>query len=371
MGPKRNPTEPAKPDRDANAPIDPNLERFIPSLLNGKFLAACFMAILLMMVMPETTWGRMWTTRDGRTYEGLFSGMVDRVVEIDANGRIIRLSWDDLSKADQQYVQQVTSGTYQPAGTIGVTDNRAELFIDTRTWTDDEGTQIQGRFGGIDGQTIKIVGNDKTTLWEQKRLSVADQIYVRQIKKALDPAFHGQYWVIQGRNSFRGTFVQAEGANVLLWQALKDDGVLVPFNQISSQEQMFTCETLDLRKRREATLKGASYRPWRNTAESWMMPARLKGLQKDVVILEQEHDDFFVKLSELSADDQTYVLPFFKSPSTASSTPSTWKQAPSNSFSIQGINLAAIGMSVFALAVLTLLIAISIKYVRESYHRDD
>ena len=50
------------------------------------------MAILLMMVMPETTWGRIWTTRDGRTYEGLFSGMVDRVVEIDANGRIIRLS---------------------------------------------------------------------------------------------------------------------------------------------------------------------------------------------------------------------------------------------------------------------------------------
>ena len=134
---------------------------------------------------------------------------------------------------------------------------------------------------------------------------------------------------------------------------------------------MFVCDTLELRKRREATLKGTSYRPWKNTAESWMMPARLKGLQKDVVMLEQEHDDFFVKLSQLSADDQIYVQQFFNPPSTADNTQKNWKETPSTSWSFQGINLAAIGMSVFALAVLALLTAISIKYVRESYQRDD
>lgn len=333
-----------------------------------------FMVLMVAIAsfLTGTTWGHTWTTRDGRTYEGLLSGVVNDVVEIDSNGRIIRIPLQELSDEDLKYVQQVTSGSYDPNSSSNSTNNQSSgLLLDTRNWQDNQGRQIQGRFAGMDGQTIKIAGTNRLHQVERNQLSVADQIYIRQLTKALDTVRNGRYWVIRGSNSLRATFVQAEGAEVLVWPDFKSDGVKVPFDQFSSEDRIFICDSIELRKRNPTTLKGTAYRPWNNKAESWMMPARLKDLRGEVVILEQEHDDFFVKLSELSPDDQTYVRQFFPAPQTTENVPKTSGSNETGAWSLGGLNFYALAMSVFALAVLTLLAAISVKYVRDSYQSDE
>lgn len=328
--------------------------------------------LLITSLLAGSGWARTWTTRDGRTYEGLLSGVVNDAVEIDANGRIIRIPLQEMSDEDLQYVQQVTSGSYNPNSSSNASNHKTTgLFLDSRTWEDAQGKKIQGRFAGLDGQTIKIAGINERHQVERNQLSVADQIYIRQLTQALDTVKHGHYWVIQGSNSLRGTFVQAEGAEILLWPDLKNDGVKVPFDQFSSGDQIFICDSIELRQRNTTTIKGTAYRPWTNTAENWMMPARLKDLRAQVVILEQEHDDFFVKLADLSPEDQTYVRQFFPAPSTTPETPDSNARNEVGVWSLGGFNFYALGMSVFALAVLTLLTAISIKYVRDSYQSDD
>ncbi len=340
-------------------------------VLNQR-LGPIVVLILITSLLAGSGWARTWTTRDGRTFEGLLSGVVNNAVEIDAKGRIIRIPLQEMSDEDLQYVQQVTSGSYNSNSTSNVGNNEnTGLFLDSRTWEDTQGKKIQGRFAGLDGQTIKIAGTNELHQVERNQLSVADQIYIRQLTQALDSVKHGHYWVIQGSNSLRGTFVQAAGAEILLWPDLKSDGVQVPFDQFSSGDQVFICDSIELRKRNSTTIKGTAYRPWTNTAENWMMPARLKDLRAQVVILEQEHDDFFVKLADLSPDDQTYVRQFFPPPPTTQATPDSEARHEVGAWSLGGFNFYALGMSVFALAVLTLLTAISIKYVRDSYQIDD
>jgi len=328
--------------------------------------------VTITSLLAGTTWGHTWTTRDGRSYEGLLSGVVDDAVEIDSNGRVIRIPLQELSDEDLQYVQQVTAGSYNPDSNTNSTNNRSSnLLINPRTWQDSQGNQVQGRFAGMEGQTIKIAGTNRLHQVERNQLSVADQIYIRQLTKALDSIKNGRYWVIQGSNALRATFVQAEGAEILLWPDFKSDGIKVPLDQFASDDQIFICDSIELRKRNPTTVKGTAYRPWMNTAENWMMPARLKGLRADVVVLEQEHDDFFVKLADLSPDDQTYVRQFFPAPKTTPNVTPTSRGSEAGAWSLGGLNFYALGMSVFALAVLAFLAAISVKYVRDSYQSDD
>ena len=353
---------------------------------HGRFvfrLPVPVLCIMLCLIFLSEASGRTWTTKAGRTYEGLLSGVVGDVAEIDSNGRIIKIPIRDLIESDQRYIEnleaQVSGAGRQPSGsgssgTTATSGNAASsntVTLESRTWTDSQGRTITGRFGGVKNDQVTIVGNGTSTVVAVDKLSPGDQIYLRRVRDRLDPAQHGRYWSLTDGRQVKGSVVQAQGAEIWILTSLTDDRFEVATLQLSDNDQKYVCSALDQRTSPPA-LDDATYRTWNNTQEGWSMVGRLKDFKQEVAVVEQEHREYFLKLPSLASTDQDYVRKYFPDKRrSASSDDDTEGKYTDGGWSVGGWNLGAIAMSVFAVSVLALISAISLKYVRESFEGND
>lgn len=377
--------------------------------------------VLLLLFVASSLDAREWTDKRGRTYDGLFSGMVNGVVEIDSNGRILRIPFDDLIEADQQYVREQMAAIggnagdpggagagnpgagNQGAGNQGVgnqggnpnagnsgpgTDTGsggAGIEVPTlneRLWTDTNGQTVSGRFGGlVDENTITIVQpNNGRVDVPINNLSDADKAYVNEVIQRFDPRIHGRIWTMMTGETMQGTYVQIKNTQVRILTSFNDDQLNVEKVQLSGADLTHICGLLNAQVTTPPRIANAIFRVWTAADGSWRAIGRLKDFNNDEVLLEQEDSDIAIPIASLAADDQSLVrdmIPdagYEDEPGYGDDEESKRKAEEFEETDLgwkRYYSMHPVFYVILAISVLGLIGVIAFKYISESFEPDD
>lgn len=112
---------------------------------------------------------RVWTDRQGKQVKARFVRMHDGKVVLNRSGRILKLSPNQLSDEDQEYLKA-----------LEIESDLKKKGDGYRTWTDRGGRWVNAQFGDLKEGKVRLVdGEDEKTI-PFKKLSPVDQEYVRQ-----------------------------------------------------------------------------------------------------------------------------------------------------------------------------------------------
>lgn len=264
-------------------------------------------------------------------------------------------------------------------------DDKQETQIDftARTWTDNRGRTIEGRFGGLVDQTnVRIITAKKTLEVARSNLCPEDQAYVDEILFRFDPRVHGRLWTPLNSVSFRGSFLQTKNKQVWILTSFDDERISPEAVELSPRDLQYVCETLDHRVKRAPLISNQKFRVWTAIDGSWKVIGRLKDVSTTQVLLEQEDEEIEIDLKSLSEADRIVAMEYnqtkqvrgdrTREPITANR--EDRKPAPdddqsqirwSDVSSVHPIFYVFVGVSIFALIVV-----IAFKYISESFQDD-
>lgn len=349
-------------------------------------MRSLLIAFMFFLALTASAFAREWRLKNGKTYEGVFSGVVDGMVEIDSNGTIRQIKITDLIEADQTYVGSlmknssptspaINSPTLIPNPTVNPNTNSA---FELRDWKDSAGLTLRGRFGGFGGQNVTIVstdsaGRDISKVIPFNSLSAVDQAYVTNLVSKVDPAVHARIWQLNDGQSIQASYVQIKNFDVWLMRSITEDRLSFPTQSLKKIDQDFVCISLD-NKRPPSPLKNNKFRVWNYVTPSAQLIGRLAGYQSatGVVTLEQELELVAVNLVELSPTDQNFVADRFPEAASKMSGPTVTQSSEAEAPRLAGdYTLGVIVYVIFGFAVLALVGAVSFKYVRDSFQEHD
>ena len=152
--------------------------------------------IIVLMLGAASAYGRVWTETSGKQTQGNFVRYFNGDVVIMRGKQVIKIPFDSLSTEDQDFVRKLLEakgkGDLLPpprAKDDGSTDGRLATLGEERTWTRDDGKEIQAQLVGVSGEKVILLYQGKEITYPLSRLSEADRQYVkeeqtRQRKKA-------------------------------------------------------------------------------------------------------------------------------------------------------------------------------------------
>lgn len=371
-------------------------------------------ALILIFVAPAFCFAqRDWKDIKGNTYRGDYAGVVGSTVELDNNGRIIKIPFADLSKADQDYVREIAAaeGVQLPGGGTGGSANGGNsgtanqnkggnttpskggpassapksgsfnggntnqsipasnaLLIESRTWTDTAGRQIKGIYRSYSDDKVAVeLDNGSTKEIPMTSLSSTDQVYVRRVVDYMKN-LPDHTWTDTSNSQFKGRFIQLRQGQIWILKSGTDERIEIATQSLSETDQGYVCNLLDGRSGAPA-LEGETYRVWKLDTNIFGV-GRLQEVGDDYILLAQESELIKVNLDMLSQEDKDHIAKYNNKNEEENKNPGPAEGGGWNTIGGEMMMVHPAAIFAFAGVFLVLVGWIVIKYVSESLQPD-
>jgi SLA1 homology domain 1, SHD1 len=304
---------------------------------------AFLLMLVVMLAWPDALFARTWRLKNGTTEDGVFSGVVNGIVELDDGGIIRKIPLKDLVDEDQAYVKEQlkkldaalsnesdsdssdadassrnesrassSSGGSTRSGSSGIAappppTNKQGIVIDVRTWIDSKGRSIEATYAGVDGPNIQLEqANGSIINVLRDNLSDADKEYLDSLLNYV-ARFADHEWTDVGGNKFRGQFVQLNVFSIRFLEMGTIKKIDIFTNDLSEPDIQFLCEMLDQRYPNKNNQRSAAkYREWQYTNTKTVL-GRFHDANDSQLVIQQETSLVSIPFSQLNNEDRAEI----------------------------------------------------------------
>ncbi len=186
-----------------------------------------WLAILVACYIPSFTLARTWTSKDGRKIDADFVDVDETTVTLKkSDGKVLNFKIELLDDDDRTFLRAILArralrggslteegpagNAFEPTNTIdktpsgeseseagdddeesdsggsagslsGAGSTKKKLKPESRTWTDEDGNQLTGKFVRIVGNNVVILRSGRTVTSDYWKLSADDQEYLKEL----------------------------------------------------------------------------------------------------------------------------------------------------------------------------------------------